>query len=463
MARKTTSSRRSSKKDEAAEEPVTEPTSASGEASEAEGATSRDTLEDPASEPSEETGETSAEPDPSEPAEDSSSAPEPEPEAHEALAAEELPEAPLSSEDTPEHGTDTQEDAEDQTTPEEPPIEEAKPATSPQPPVEQVVVRQGRFVPFVIGGIVAGLIGFGAGSYLSPGLFGQNDGALETFRTETRATLDEQAKALADLRSRLEAASPDLAPLQDGQAGLEASIGELSQRLDTVQTQAESLAERVGAIEQGGISANVSDEAIAGYEDELKRLQEAMATQRAEIEQMTAEARALEQSAEETAEATMRRAALSRIQTALDAGGGFADALADLQAAGVEPPAALQDAAQEGIATLAELQASFPDAARAALAAARDAEARSGETGGASAFLRNVLGVRSLEPREGDDADAILSRAEAALRDNRLNDALAEIGTLPPEAASELEGWAADASQRLEAVAAAQKLGEELN
>jgi hypothetical protein len=115
------------------------------------------------------------------------------------------------------------------------------------------------------------------------------------------------------------------------------------------------------------------------------------------------------------------------------------------------------------VPTLSELQDSFPDAARAALAAARDAAARSGETGSLTAFLRNQLGARSLEPRAGDDPDAILSRAGAALREGRLSAALAEIDDLPDVARAELDGWAERARQRLQAVAAARQLSEESN
>ena len=78
-------------------------------------------------------------------------------------------------------------------------------------------------------------------------------------------------------------------------------------------------------------------------------------------------------------------------------------------------------------------------------------------------FIRTQLDARSLEPREGDDPDAILSRAEAATQQGRLTDALAEIEALPDVARAELSDWAAQATRRLEAVAAAQQLSEELN
>ena len=68
-----------------------------------------------------------------------------------------------------------------------------------------------------------------------------------------------------------------------------------------------------------------------------------------------------------------------------------------------------------------------------------------------------------MEPREGNDPDAVLSRAEAALREGRLTDALAELEALPEEGRAELSDWAGQAANRLAAVNAAQSLSETLN
>ena len=63
---------------------------------------------------------------------------------------------------------------------------------------------------------------------------------------------------------------------------------------------------------------------------------------------------------------------VARVETAVDSGEGFATSLSDLEeVAPVEVPPALRDAAEAGVPTLASLQGSFPDAARAGLAAAR--------------------------------------------------------------------------------------------
>lgn len=334
-----------------------------------------------------------------------------------------------------------------------------EPHTKPAP-AEQVVVRKGGFLPMLLGGVAAGAIGFGAAYYL----FGQpaDTSAFDTYRSQTDESLQAQSDRLESLAGQLEN-GPDLSALEQGQAELQDTLSTLSDQLAETRETVAALSSRLDEVESRPLTEGASEAAAAAYEAELKKLQDAMAAQRAEIEQMVSRAEDLETEAETTAQATLRRAALSRILTALDAGGGYADALADLQETGMEVPEPLTRAADSGVATLPELQEGFPDAARAALAAARNASAEAGESGGLSAFIRTQLGARSLEPREGDDPDAILSRAEAATNAGRLTDALAEIEALPEVARAELSDWAGQAARRLEAVAAAQQLSEELN
>jgi len=63
-------------------------------------------------------------------------------------------------------------------------------------------------------------------------------------------------------------------------------------------------------------------------------------------------------------------------------------------------------------------------------------------------------GVRSLEPREGNDPDAVLSRAEAAVRAGDLGAALDEITALPDPGQAALADWAATAQTRADALGA---------
>ena len=337
------------------------------------------------------------------------------------------------------------------------------PAAAPEQP------QKSGFGAMVMGGIAAGLIGLGAG-YAGHVQGWWPSGSAEQ-HPQTLAQLETQAKQITDLTDQIAKLAdqtnvpeaPDLTQIQQDQSDLLSSVNALADRLADTESQLFELATRLDAVETRPLAEGASDAAVAAYEAELAKLQAAMAAQRAEIEAMTDEARAMKTNAQETAQATMRRAALSRIRTALDAGGGFADALADLQSTGVTVPDVLSASAGEGVTTLADLQASFPKAARTALAVARDAAAQSGEGGGLTDFLRTQLGARSLEPREGTDPDAILSRAEAAAREGRLTDALAEIESLPETARAELSEWAAQVARRLETAAAAQKLSEELN
>jgi hypothetical protein len=216
---------------------------------------------------------------------------------------------------------------------------------------------------------------------------------------------------------------------------------------------------RLTDLEKRPITQAASPAAVAAYERELKALQAAMMAQRQEIEKIAAEAARKEASAEMTAQDAMQRAALSRIQTALDTGTGFADAASNLQATGITLPPDLMQVATDGVATRNDLAQAFPEAARAALAVARKAEGG----GGLGGFLKTQLGARSLEPREGDDPDAVLSRAEAAVNDGRLGDAVSELEALPEQARVEMTDWLSRAASRLAALRAADALASELN
>ena len=320
----------------------------------------------------------------------------------------------------------------------------AEPAPAPgNPPAapEKVIVERGGFVPMLLGGAAAAAIGFGLSLAILPdGWQGKAD--QDALRGQLEERLAGQAETLESIQAQLQSvgAAPDLSPIETELSGIGSAIGALGERLGSAETTLEQIETRLAAVEKQPVADGASEAAVAAYERELDDLRESMAAQRAEIEAMIEEARAVEEETEEAANAAMRRAAVTRILTALDTGTGFAPALADLEATGTEVPEVLAQVADEGVASLADLQESFPDMARAALSASRRAAVEGGEASGVGAFLRTQLGARSLEPREGNDPDAILSRAEAAIRDGRLSDALAEIEALPESGRTELVG-----------------------
>lgn len=358
------------------------------------------------------------------------------------------PESPLLAQNAEETVAAAEPEAQPETRPE--PVAPPPPAPAPEK------TSRGGFFPALLGGIVAGALGFGIAWYLlqqdSAGLSGRVDQIAEQ-QSQQGASLSE----LADTVS----AGPDLSALTGRLDELGSQVTDLSGRLDSAAGDFSTLSDRLTELEKRPISEGVSEEAIAAYESELARLQEAMAQQRQEVEALIAEAREMEADAAESSEMTLRRAALTRILSALDNGSAFAPALSDLQGAGQEVPEALAAVAETGVPSMAALRDSYPEAARQALAAARS----DGDGGMSSVgdFLRTQLGARSLEPKDGADPDAVLSRAEAALRGGRLSDALAELETLPESARAEMANWIASATSRQKAVAAAEELSAALN
>lgn len=283
-----------------------------------------------------------------------------------------------------------------------------------------------------------------------------------------------QAAVIEGLRSQI-AALPTAPTQSDIDTAVLASAETSASALADLTVRVDDLALRLEALEDRPFSALPEGQFDDAMQAALAALQADLDAQRAEIQGLAASAseelQAAQTAAAEVAAATaaaaretLAKSALAQIVAAIDTGVAFDGPLADLEdALGAAAPAGLAAAARDGVATLSELQGSFPDAARAALAAARS----TGEDGGAVTnfigFLRQQFEVRSVEPREGDDADAILSRAEAALRGGDIEGALAELGALPAVAAEKLADWRARAEARAAAVAGAAELtdGEE--
>lgn len=321
-------------------------------------------------------------------------------------------------------------------------------ADDPAPVVNQAPKQRG-FLPVFLGGVAAAAIGAAGALVLFPnGIGGQDD----TVQQEILADLAAQAQAIEALKADLANLSlpPDLtaevAVLRDQLATV---TDPLAQDVATHGERIEMLSALVGDLEKRPIANNLAPEAIAAYERELKALQAAMAEQRAQVETKLEEAKRLAAAAEVEANAASARDALALLAGSIDNGAPLGEALNTLEAAGIAAPEGLS-AVAEGVPTLAALQDEFPTAARASLAAARK---ETGDTGVVN-FFRDQLGVRSLTPQEGDSADAVLSRAEAALKDGDLSTVLTEITALPEGAAAAMAEWRAKAAVRGDALAA---------
>lgn len=326
----------------------------------------------------------------------------------------------------------------------------------PLPPVQVTTQRIG-FAPLVVGGIVAAGLGFGA-AYIWQRDASAAQRALMVTQSAEIAALSVQVAALpapVDLTPVLDRLATDATAIADLQSSLTATLATLDARLIEVEKAPNS-------------DGTLSETAIAAWERELDdlrteigvqqaRMQELAAAAAVQLDQTRSEAASIEKDAADIATDAAARSALSRVQAALDSGVPFDAALGDLGLV-VEVPAALSDVATTGLPTIMTLQAEFPDAARAALAIARSEGLAGEEGGGLAAFLRNQFDVRSVTPQDGTTADAVLSRAEDALRQNRLSDALAEVASLPEVVRVALSGWTTAAESRAAALAAAEAL-----
>lgn len=342
-----------------------------------------------------------------------------------------------------------------------PEVAQAAPAqtTPPLPPPAAVapVPRRSGWAGPVLGGVIAAGLGFGLAQYL-PFSNMATVGVSAEELAAVRAELDSLKAAIAVLpgadlgglterldaleRRVADAAVPDLAPIEGRIAALESRpVGSLSAA--DAATLA-SLQAEVAAMKAGGISQAQVEAANAALQ---AKLDEAMAA-----------AAALQASAAETATKSAERAALLQISAALDSGAPFGSAVTALQGAAL-PEVLTANAG--GIPSLKSLQDGFPQAARLALDAALKDQMGTGWTERVTSFLRTQVGARSLTPKAGDDPDAVLSRAEAALSAGDVGAALAEVDKLPDVARSAIAGWRVGADLRQQALAALATLMQE--
>lgn len=331
------------------------------------------------------------------------------------------------------------------------------PAAPPAPPAK----RSGGLWGGLLGGVLAAGAGYGLAQYVPNGWPLGDTAALQAGLatvTQDNAALKAQVAELA------KTPAPDTQPLMDRIAALEVALAQPGPQADLAPLEARiaALETRMTAIEAmptdgGGVSSAViaaQDAAIRQLQAEVQAMQStptaaALSPEaQAELKAATDAAASMQGDATRFILQMQATAALGRVQAALDSGVPFATALPALG----EVPAVLKDSAETGVPTLAALQTAFPDAARAALEAALQADMGESWSERVTNFLRNQTGARSLTPREGSDPDAVLSRAEAALTAGNVATALTEIATLPEPAQTAMAEWRGKAEQRVAAV-----------
>jgi hypothetical protein len=349
--------------------------------------------------------------------------------------------APVEAASDPAEDTNPPEATSDSVIPD--PTPEPTAATEHHPTAPQTAPQRGSVVPMVLGGAVAAALGFGAAWMNTPASPALPDLApLQRELAELRA-----AQTTPDL-SAIQAELADLraAPAQTGfdDAPLRAALAQMQDRLDALSLPDQSdLTARLDGLEadQANFVSSLQAELAAGLAG-LDNL-------RADLDELRDVVLVRLTQAEAAVDAAVARAGLESLIAALEIGAPYPEAVARITAAGHEVPAGLVAPASAGIRPLDELQEGFPAASRAALRVMLQNMPADSVTDRVANFLRAQTGARSTIPRDGDDPDAILSRAAAAVEAGDLAAALAEIDTLPQTGQAAIAPWADAARARL--------------
>lgn len=423
-----------------------------------------------------------------------SAKPAKEAETIEAKAVDVTPEAPKQEAAKPEPAKAGSAPKAEEKPAEKPAEKSAEVAEPPPPPPNSQGRGTSGLVALVAGGAIAAGIGWFANDALNPPV------ALPDYSAEFARTATVQASLIADQNARIDAQAAEITKLADRVAALEAAraaspVAQAEEEILALKTELEGkaaeLADRLATTEArltelladleasrsrisdtlGTAGAEVSGEIKALLEkydvdiaalkaqlaeqaklsdDMARRLDDVAAKANEKLDEARAKVSELTTQATESARNIDLSLTRERLKVAVESGRAYAAILAELadQAAG-DIPEALLKSADEGVSTLAELQAAYPAAAREALKASIRAEAGEGTGNKVWAFLKSQVGARSLEEREGDDPDAVLSQAEAALGRGELQAAVDLVKTLPAAGLVEMAGWLARAEARL--------------
>jgi len=363
----------------------------------------------------------------------------------------------------------------------------AKPDPQPQPAkaapkTPHAEKRSGRpvmtFVALVFGGGIAAAIGFYGADFIRPKP-ADNSAAIAAVRADLMSEITNLNKRLTAVESRnnsadinglrrdLDALKAKVAAEDKGLAGAMAQLDKALSRLKSAGSQA--------AAGAGQAIDGASADLIARYGAEIDALKAQLAKQATRVDQVSkatteqlSAARNKVAELSKTAKAAAKKVDLTqareRLYAAVETGKTYADLLAKIAAeAAVDIPAALQTPADKGVVPLVVLQQEFPAAARRALKASLKAGAADQGLGGKlMAFLKAQIGARSLEVKKGNDPDAILSQAEAALNSGDLQAATDIVRKLPKAGITEMADWLSRADTRLAAKAALKTFNKSL-
>ena len=238
--------------------------------------------------------------------------------------------------------------------------------------------------------------------------------------------------------------------------------------------QSEMFNRRIETLESGSSASLVSSAETEAYQQAFLKIQADLESQRIQInkifddlrtqaQEVKRQKKVEEQNANEIAKSALTSSALGKIQALVESGLGYQTILAELSRfTDLNLSPAIVDNAESGVASLKFLQNQFPAAARTALKKIRNEEVVSENQGVVWSFIKAQLGFRSLTPQRGISADAVLSRAQAAVSDGDIGAALIEIKTLTDIGQTALKEWSLAAEIRIRVLEELAKISDNL-
>ena len=314
----------------------------------------------------------------------------------------------------------------------------------------------------IAGGILSVAIGFGAaiglykyGVLISSSSPNEEQPDFSVNISEQKGLILELEKKLSNVQSKLE-----LYILRTGNNNtsektelLGDEINRALTEIESVNLQVSKLSKRIDSLEQRPVLKAVPEDILEKHSKELQALQKTLTLQREQVQAVMQEAEEKETLAKQTAHEARIFSVVARLSSAIKNGDNYAEVLVDYEAASnLKAPDLLHKYAKTGFVTKEKLVEQFPIVARMALNSARS-EGKEAQAKTFTNYLKTQLKARSVMPREGMSADAILSRAEAAVKDDKLADALSELESLDLAARTQMGDWISQAKERLAVVA----------
>jgi hypothetical protein len=269
---------------------------------------------------------------------------------------------------------------------------------------------------------------------------------------------------LAGIDDRLAALEDRVGNLPETSAAEPVNLDPLIARLESLETAVAApvsadpaLLERLAALEErvAAISGTDSD-AVTAIGENLAALAarvESLAAENTQLRQQLADLQAARQA--QAAKGSSLALAVNQLAQAVSRTGGYDAALRTVTALAGDDPAtatALADLAafaETGAPDLAALRADFPAMARNVMKAISLSEGDDWLTSMA-ARVKSLVSIRRVgETVSGDEPDALLARAEVALADGRLSDAVQHLSALPEPGLEAASGWLDRARGRL--------------